>query len=588
MEWISSLFGGSAPAAAPPPPRIPSQSPSTASKKPESAVEEGGFDIKGFDPRGLERAAKASKELADSPLSKEILQLQKEEVKSKQLQSAKDVEEAKAKQQAFAVERARAEGEEQRKSIEYQHQANQQSMQQQDRIARQRHQDELQAQAAQRGQELRRQEETANRIEEMKKRTLEYEAQLRQQTEQSKAISEAKGRIQQERENFDLVMQRAKLESQEYRTTVLNGINEFGKVAGEGIKDFLQDRAKLTATLGLVSGAFLSFYLAKNGTKFGFQQLEARLGKPPLIRDTSRNSVVRNFNSPLKLVKSLFSSNSNPLKSLDGVVFEPKLRSRLSNLASSTLNTRKNNAPFRHALFYGSPGTGKTLFAKRLAKESGMDYAIMAGGDIAPLGRDAVQQIHSLFDWAEKSPKGLVIFVDEADAFLRKRNDEHMSEDARNALNAFLYRTGTETKHFMLVFASNLPDQLDYAVLDRADEAIEFTLPGSAERVDLLKLYFDKYVKQAPKSTGLLARAPAKIKLDGNVDWDSKLTLLAPKLEGFSGREISKLAIALQASAYGTASAELTEALFDEVVANKLKDHAEKKKWRIDTEKHDE
>ncbi|CAN0563627.1 unnamed protein product, partial [Laminaria digitata] len=43
------------------------------------------------------------------------------------------------------------------------------------------------------------------------------------------------------------------------------------------------------------------------------------------------------------------------------------------------------------------------------------------------------------------SRKGLLLFVDEADAFLRRRNTETISEDLRNALNAFLYRTGEST-----------------------------------------------------------------------------------------------------------------------------------------------
>jgi adenylate kinase family enzyme len=37
-------------------------------------------------------------------------------------------------------------------------------------------------------------------------------------------------------------------------------------------------------------------------------------------------------------------------------------------------------------MFYGPPGTGKTLAAKRMARHSGLDYAVLSGGDIAPLG----------------------------------------------------------------------------------------------------------------------------------------------------------------------------------------------------------
>jgi len=48
----------------------------------------------------------------------------------------------------------------------------------------------------------------------------------------------------------------------------------------------------------------------------------------------------------------------------------------------------------------------------------GLDYALMTGGDVAPLGSQAVTKIHQLFDWAKKSNRGLLLFIDEADAFL--------------------------------------------------------------------------------------------------------------------------------------------------------------------------
>lgn len=48
----------------------------------------------------------------------------------------------------------------------------------------------------------------------------------------------------------------------------------------------------------------------------------------------------------------------------------------------------------------------------------GLDYALMTGGDVAPLGSQAVTKIHQLFDWSKKSKRGLLLFIDEADAFL--------------------------------------------------------------------------------------------------------------------------------------------------------------------------
>ena len=41
-----------------------------------------------------------------------------------------------------------------------------------------------------------------------------------------------------------------------------------------------------------------------------------------------------------------------------------------------------------------------------LAHHSGMDYAILTGGDIVPLGKDGVTAMHKVFDWAGASRKG--------------------------------------------------------------------------------------------------------------------------------------------------------------------------------------
>ena len=144
------------------------------------------------------------------------------------------------------------------------------------------------------------------------------------------------------------------------------------------------------------------------------------------------------------------------------------MEDHIREISYAVVNTRKHYAPNKNLLFWGPPGTGKTLFAKKLAMKSGLEYAVMTGSDVAPLGTHAVDELHKLFDWAEKTPNGMILFVDEADAFLRNRKSgEALSENLRHTINAFLYRTGTPSHKLLLVMASNTPEQLDDAIHDR-------------------------------------------------------------------------------------------------------------------------
>ena len=178
---------------------------------------------------------------------------------------------------------------------------------------------------------------------------------------------------------------------------------------------------------------------------------------------------------------------------LKGVILEKKLETQLREISYAVLNRKKHFAPCKNMMFYGPPGTGKTLFAKKLAIESGLEYAVMVGSDIAPLGPLAVTEINNLFDWAEKQDKGIVLFIDEADAFLRDRNGNEMSEYMRHTINSFLYRTGTPSEKVVIVLATNAPQSLDEAVHDRIDEVVGFNLPSENERKIMLMHYLVKY-----------------------------------------------------------------------------------------------
>ena len=268
---------------------------------------------------------------------------------------------------------------------------------------------------------------------------------------------------------------------------------------------------------------------------------------------------------------------------LDGVVLPADLRRRLVQLANATRNAKANRSPFRHMLLHGPPGTGKTLVAKRLAKATGLEYALMSGGDVGPLGPEGVTALHSLFRWSRTSSKGVLVFIDEAEAFLASRSNGRLTEHMRNALNAFLYQTGSPTSHFVLVLATNRASDLDEAVLDRTDEELYVGLPDLAARRHLVELYYDLYLRKLQRRGGRLAAVlrflggrPAPLDVGPGVDDAATLAAVAEQTEGFSGRAIEKLFVAVQSIAYGN-DGRLDAATLRSVVDHKVREHARKR-----------
>merc|ERR1711871_1389784 len=389
-------------------------------------------------------------------------------------------------------------------------------------------------------------------------------------------MAETEGRIAQERTNHDLVLEKKRLEAKENRETVLESIRLASSTIGAGFKEYIADTDKLFNTAATLTAIGFGLYTAKVSTGVLGRYIEARLGKPSLVRETTKKNFIQMMRSPIKSAKlAYFSAGTKAAGALNKIVLEKNLSDQLSRVAVSTANTKKNRAPFRHLLLHGPPGTGKTMFAKGLARESGLHYAIMTGGDVAPLGKDAVTEVHKLFDWASTTNKGVLLFIDEADAFLRRRSTEAISEDMRNALNAFLYRTGEATDKFMVVFASNQPEQFDSAINDRIDEMVEFVLPTFDERRRMIDLYVRKYLERPNESGGFFKAK--KIFLVGIED--AELDEAARRTENFSGREISKLAIAWQAAAYGTTDAKFTAEMMSRVLDEHVQQKAQKKAW---------
>merc|ERR1740138_1486505 len=355
--------------------------------------------------------------------------------------------------------------------------------------------------------ELLQEQEASNLRQEEAKREGEKELlQLRLQSDERRAemgVQEAveRAKIEEEakikaaRENEDVNLRAMKAEAAEKREQTLAAIRETADIALSWVTFVFRSPANLALGIGSIVVAVGGVYLMREMAVLLREQLNKRLGRPSLVRMTNRRGMLQEaWIALLRLLRLRGRHGSE----FDDVVLHPKLHQQVMRLADATRSAKRRRMPLQHAMFYGPPGTGKTMVAQRFAEYSGLEYAIMAGGDVAPLEEQAVTELHKLFQWVHRSRKGVLLFIDEADAFLAVRN-KSMSESLRNALTTMLYHTGTPTSQFLMVLATNRPGDLDPAVLDRIDESVEFGLPDLAERERMVFQYFDLYVKKPLK-----------------------------------------------------------------------------------------
>ncbi|KAM3968557.1 ATPase family AAA domain containing bor [Aphomia sociella] len=576
MSW---LFGYSTTPPQPPSDDPPKDNGGTAAPPVNlSKSEKKAMEAYRFDSSALERAAQAARELERSRHAKEALELSKLQEATKQQEQMAKIKEYEAAIEHAKVDQKKIDYEERRKTLQEETKQHQMRAQYQDQLAKKRYEEQLVQQQRSQEEILKKQEESVAKQEALRRATIEHEMELREKNKMKTIEAEARARAKAERENRDITLEQIRLKAAENRTTILESIKTAGTVVGAGLNALVTDWDKTLAAAGGLSLLALGVYTAKGATSVTARFIEARIGKPTLVNETSRFSLLEAVKHPILTVSKAISSFRKPSDALAGVVLAPTLEKRLRDIAIATKNTRLNKGFYRNLLMYGPPGTGKTLFSKKLAKHSGMEYAILTGGDVAPMGKDAVAAIHKVFDWANTSSKGVLLFIDEADAFLRKRSSERISEDLRAALNAFLYRTSDQSNRIMLVLASNTPQQFDSAINDRLDKMIEFGLPGHEERERLIRLYFDKFVLQ-PASEG-----KRRLSVD-QFDYGALCTNLATRTAGMSGRALSKLGVAWQAAAYASDDGRLTEQMCIEICDDAVRDHRQKMEWLSSEEK---
>ncbi|KAK2607419.1 hypothetical protein N8I77_006091 [Diaporthe amygdali] len=144
-------------------------------------------------------------------------------------------------------------------------------------------------------------------------------------------------------------------------------------------------------------------------------------------------------------------------------------------------------------LLWGPPGCGKTLVAKAVANESKANFISIKGPELLnKYVGESERAVRQLFARA-KSSAPCILFFDEMDALVPKRDDS-LSDASSRVVNALLTELDGvgDRSGIYVVGATNRPDCIDPAIRrpGRLGTSVFVGLPTAEERVDILRTIY--------------------------------------------------------------------------------------------------
>lgn len=178
--------------------------------------------------------------------------------------------------------------------------------------------------------------------------------------------------------------------------------------------------------------------------------------------------------------------------------------------------------PVRGVLLTGPAGTGKTLFARIMAAESGAEFYLINGPEVLSKWYGQSEELIRMI-FADARKQRSIVFFDEIDSVAGRRTDT--AHEASNRVVATLLTeidgfSGSE--HELMVLATtNRPEDVDDALRrpGRLDWQIDFPLPDPSGRVDILR----------------------KTSASKRVADDLPLDTVAGRSDGWSGAELTSI-----------------------------------------------
>ncbi|XP_059644687.1 uncharacterized protein LOC132286377 isoform X2 [Cornus florida] len=181
--------------------------------------------------------------------------------------------------------------------------------------------------------------------------------------------------------------------------------------------------------------------------------------------------------------------------------------------------------PCKGILLFGPPGTGKTMLAKAVATEAGANFINISMSSITSKWfGEGEKYVKAVFSLASKIAPS-VVFVDEVDSMLGRRENPGEHEAMRKMKNEFMVnwdglRT-KDTERVLVLAATNRPFDLDEAVIRRLPRRLMVNLPDPPNRAKILKVIL------------------AKEDLSPDIELES----IASMTDGYSGSDLKNLCV---------------------------------------------